>query len=423
MIGLVSLIAASCAFLSWGARPPATDTEAWPQWGGPNRNFVVGARPLAEAWAPDGPRRRWRKPISAGYSSIVTDGRTLYTLARDGGDDVVLALEAATGEPIWQSRYAAPFDETCSERLGPVPRAAPLMVDAGGPRLIVTSAGGLMTSFDRKTGARQWQVNLLGETGEVRACGYSASPVAFEDLVITTAGGKGRGVIAVRAATGDVAWTSQDFQNGYSSPLLIALDGQPEVVVFTYGEISGLDPRTGALEWTVPHPSDQGVNVATPIWGTDNLLFVSSAYGGGSRVLRLSRGSGGNVTAEEVWANRRVRIHFGNAVRLGDRLYASNGDFGAAPFAAIDIATGDMVWRDRSVARSTVIGAGDKLLILDEDGTLALARPSDTGLTILAKAAVLSGRSWTAPTLSGNTLYLRNNTEIVALDLGPPSRP
>jgi outer membrane protein assembly factor BamB len=423
MIGLVSLIASSCALLSWGARPPATDTEAWPQWGGPNRNFVVGARPLAEAWAPDGPRRRWRKPIGAGYSSIVTDGRTLYTLARDGGDDVVLALEAATGEPIWQSRYAAPFDETCSEPLGPVPRAAPLMVDAGGPRLIATSAGGLMTSFDRKTGARQWQVNLVADTSEVRACGYSASPVAFEDLVITTAGGKGRGVIAVRAATGDVAWTSQDFQNGYSSPLLIALDGRPEVVVFTYGEISGLDPRTGALEWTVPHPSDQGVNVATPIWGTDNLLFASSAYGGGSRVLRLSRGSGGKVAAEEVWANRRVRIHFGNAVRFGNRLYASNGDFGAAPFAAIDIATGDMVWRDRSVARSTVVGAGDRLLILDEDGTLALARPSDAGLTILAKAAVLSGRSWTAPTLSGSTLYLRNNTEIVALDLSPPSRP
>ena len=170
------------------------------------------------------------------------------------------------------------------------------------------------------------------------------------------------------------------------------------------------------------HPSDQGVNVAAPIWGADNLLFVSSAYGGGSRVLRLSRGSGGTVTAEEVWANRRVRIHFGNAVRIGDRLYASNGDFGAAPFAAVDIATGDMVWRDRSVARSTVVGVGDKLLILDEDGTLALARPAESGLTMLAKAAVLSGRSWTAPTLSGSTVYLRNNTEIVALDLGPSSR-
>ena len=170
-------------------------------------------------------------------------------------------------------------------------------------------------------------------------------------------------------------------------------------------------------------PSDQGVNVATPVWGSDNLLFVSSAYNGGSRVLRLSRlDSGpaerGKVRVEEIWANRRVRVHFGNAVRIGTRVFASNGDFGAAPFAAIDIATGDMVWRDRSVSRATLIAVGGSLLILDEDGTLALATPNDTGLMIRARAAVLTGRAWTAPALSGTTLYLRDLKQIVALELG-----
>jgi hypothetical protein len=164
------------------------------------------------------------------------------------------------------------------------------------------------------------------------------------------------------------------------------------------------------------------VNVATPVWGSDHLLFVSSAYNGGSRVLKLAR-SGGQVSVEEVWANKRVRIHFGNAVRIGDTVYASNGDFGSAPFAAVDVKTGDIRWRDRSVARSTLVAAGDKLLILDEDGALVLATPTATGLTVLAKAPVLDGRSWTAPTLAGTTLYLRNATEIVALDLSPSSTP
>ena len=166
--------------------------------------------------------------------------------------------------------------------------------------------------------------------------------------MITTGGGPGRGVVAVQASSGKIAWQSQDFQNGYSSPLLIDLDGRPELIVFTYGEVSGLNPKTGALEWSRPHPSDQGVNVTTPIWGPDNLLFVSSAYNGGSRVLRLKR-NGETVNVEEVWANKRVRIHFGNAVRLGQYIYASNGDFGSAPFAAVDVLTGDMLWRDRAV--------------------------------------------------------------------------
>jgi outer membrane protein assembly factor BamB len=396
---------------------PRTDTVAWPQWGGPARNFVVDSRDLATTWPEGGPRRLWQRPLGEGFSAIVTDGRALYTLYRDGAADVVVALDAGNGETIWQTRYDAPFVETCSERLGAVPRAAPLITPTGN-RLITVSAGGLMHSFDRATGRQQWRVDLLAHAAEAsRACGYSSSPVAFDNLIITTAGGPGHGVVAVDAESGRTMWQSQDFQNGYSSPLIIDLDGQPEVVVFTYGEVSGLNPRTGALEWTVPHASDQGVNVATPLWGADHLLFVSSAYNGGSRVLRLARRDG-KVTVEEVWANRRVRIHFGNAVRFGSRIFASNGDFGSAPFAAIDVNTGDMVWRDRSVARATLIGAGDKLLILDEDGVLALATPGDAGLTLHARASVLTARAWTVPTLSGTTLFLRDSHQIVALDLG-----
>jgi hypothetical protein len=115
-----------------------------------------------------------------------------------------------------------------------------------------------------------------------------------------------------------------------------------------------------------------------------------------------------------------VRIHFGNAVRFGDRIYASNGDFGAAPFAAIDVASGDMVWRDRSVTRSSLIGAGSRLIILDEDGNLALATPADGGLTVHAKSQILRERAWTVPTLSGTTLYVRDRDQIMALDLARP---
>jgi outer membrane protein assembly factor BamB len=399
-----------------GALPdsPAVGT-AWPQWGGPNRNFVTGPADLALSWSAAGPRRIWERPLGDGFSSIVTDGATLYTLYRDGADDVAVALDATTGAPRWSTKYAAPFNETCSERLGPAPRAAPLVT---GDRLITISAGGLMNSFDRADGRIQWTRDVLeGSAAALRACGYSSSPIAYKNLIITTAGGVGRGVMAFDAATGKTAWQSQDFQNGYSSPIIIDLDGRPELVVFTYAEIAGLDPDTGALEWTRPHKSDQGVNVATPIWGDDHLLFISSAYGGGSRVLKLAR-TGAAVSVEEVWANQRVRIHFGNAVRMGGRLYASNGDMGSAPFAAIDITTGEMLWRDRSVTRATLVGAGNRLVLLDEDGNLALATPGQSGLELHGKVQILKERAWTAPTLSGTTLFVRDRHQIMALDLG-----
>ena len=406
------LVAAALA-LTLGAESNAG--LAWPQWGGPNRNFVTGPADLAASWPAAGPRRIWARPLGDGFSSIVTDGATLYTLHRDGADDVAVALDAKTGVTRWATKYAAPFKETCSEQLGPAPRAAPLLA---GDRLITISAGGLMNSFDRATGAIQWTRDVLeGSPDALRACGYSNSPVAYRNTVITTAGGPGRGVVAYDVATGRTAWQSQDFQNGYSSPIIIDLDGRPELVVFTYGEIAGLNPQTGALEWSRPHKSDQGVNVATPIWGDDHLLFISSAYGGGSRVLKLAR-SGDTVSVDEVWANQRVRIHFGNAVRIGGRIYASNGDMGSAPLAAVDVKTGETLWRDRSVTRSTLVGVGNQLVLLDEDGNLALATPGADSLELHGKVQLLEERAWTAPTLSGTTLFIRDRHQIMALDLG-----
>ena len=394
---------------------PSAAAATWPQWGGPHRNFVTDAA-LAASWPAAGPAQLWRRPLGDGFSAIVSDGQTLYTLYRSGEDDVVVALDAATGKTRWETKYAAPFDETCSERLGSAPRSAPLIA---GDRLVTVSAGGLMQGFDRASGQKQWSVALIPASGDAaKPCGYSTSPVAFGTTIITLAGGKGRGVVAVDAASGREVWAAQDFMNGYSSPLIIDLDGRPELIVFTASEVAGLDPTNGALDWSRPHPADYGVNVAMPVWGDDHLLFVSSAYNGGSRVLRLGR-QGNKVNVEEVWANKRVRIHFGNAVRLGNRVYASNGDFGSAPFAAVDIATGDMIWRDRSVARASLIGVGGRLLILDEDGNLSLATPSEQGLAINARTQVFTGRSWTVPTLVGTKLFLRDRKDILALELGP----
>lgn len=409
------MISVAAALTAWLMTSAFGSAPGWTQWGGPARNFVAPPVDLASSWPAGGPRQLWRRPLGDGFSAIVTDGTVLYTTYRDGAEDVAVALRAADGVTQWEARYPAPFNETCSERLGPAPRAAPLLA---GDRLVTTTAGGAMLAFDRRSGKQLWRLELiLPGADTAKPCGYSSSPVQFEESIITMAGGKGRGLLAVDAVTGRVRWTAQDFMNGYSSPLIVDVGGRPELIAFTAGEISGLDPRTGALDWSLPHPADYGVNVAMPIWTGDGLLFLSSAYNGGSRVLRLAR-AGNTVTAEEIWANKRVRVHFGNAVRIGDRVYASSGDFGSAPFAAIDVKTGDMPWRDRTVARASLIATGGRLIILDENGLLVLAEPKDDALNVLAQAQVFTGRAWTAPSLSGSHLYLRDRKEVVALDLG-----
>jgi outer membrane protein assembly factor BamB len=184
-----------------------------------------------------------------------------------------------------------------------------------------------------------------------------------------------------------------------------------------YGEIIGVRPATGDLLWSHPHETDFGLNTSMPIWGPDNLLFVSSGYNGGSRVVKLTRKDGKTIV-EEQWFHRLMRVHFGNCIRVGDRIYGSSGDFGPAPLTAVDIKTGKIVWRDRSLGRASLIYADNHFILLDEDGQLALATPTQTGLEIQSKVQLLSKVAWTVPTLAGRTLYIRDRGQILALALG-----
>jgi outer membrane protein assembly factor BamB len=95
----------------------------------------------------------------------------------------------------------------------------------------------------------------------------------------------------------------------------------------------------------------------------------------------------------------------------------SSGDFGPAFLTALNIKTGAIAWQDRGFARAQLLYADGKLIILDEDGTLALATVSAQGLKVLARASILQNIAWTPPTLIGKTLYVRDRKTIAAFDL------
>lgn len=414
-------LALAASVLALAAPAPAGD---WPQWGGPGRDFRVPDEGLAASWPAAGPPRLWSRALGEGYSAVAAVGGTLYTLVRRGEREVCVALAAASGETVWQTGWPAPFSDDYSMENGPGPHATPL-VAAG--RLFAVGATGLLYALDAASGELLWRRDLVGELGgTVRRNGYSSSPLAFGDAVIVQVGGEGRAVVALRQSDGAELWRGGDFDNSTSSPILIELAGRPQLVAFLYDAVAGFDPTSGELLWSHPHETPFGLNTSTPVWGEDGLLFVSSAYGRGSRGLRLRSGAGG-PTAEEVWFTTRMRLHFGNAVRLGDLIVGSSGDFGPAPLTGLDATTGRVLWRERSLARTSLLAAGERLILLDEDGQLALASASPEGFEIHARADLLGFPARTVPTLAGTTLYLRNRQELVALALGaaaaPPAAP
>jgi outer membrane protein assembly factor BamB len=167
----------------------------------------------------------------------------------------------------------------------------------------------------------------------------------------------------------------------------------------------------------VPFKADYSIAVATPVWGPGNLLFVSSEYGGGTKVIELRR-SGSQTAATELWTSNRLRLHHGNAMRVGDAIYFSSGGKGSqAILSAVDARSGKIHWQERSIEKATFLWADGKLITLDQDGNLMIAHPSPQGFRISAKAALLTNLSWTPPVLVGTRLYIRDRRNMMAVNL------
>lgn len=388
----------------------------WPQWGGPNRDFRVEGRDLPTTWPNSRPKELWRRRLGDGFAGIAAVDGVLYTMYRSGETaEAIVALDAATGKTQWEYAQKSVLWSGHVWDYGPGPHATPLIVDE---RVYATGVQGTLLCVARKDGKLLWKRELWDEFGGTKVNrGYASSPVAYKQTVIVPSGGKNRSIIAFDQATGDVVWQSASFRNSFSSPKLIDVEDVPQLVTFMAREVTGLDPDDGRVLWSHPHTTRWDINAMTPIWGDDNTLFISSAYGSGSRGIEVRR-DGDTVTAKELWHQSKMQIMHGSAIRLGDTIYGSSGGFGPAFLVSLDIRTGKLLSRQRGFAKANLIAAGNQVIILDGDGQLAIATAQGDSLAVHDSATIFDDRSWTGPTLVGTTLYARNQSEIAAFDLG-----
>lgn len=411
------------ALTTFAPPAPAVPDSSWLQWGGPRRNFMVESPALATTWPASGPKKLWERALGEGHSSIVVEGDRLYTMYRPLGllslvrrsqQEVIAAFNASNGQTIWEHTYdGSTGGLNLSEGAGP--HSTPLVV---GERLFAMSSRVEIFVLDTRTGKVLWQHDLVKELGaKIDDRGYSSSPIAYRDTVIVPAGAPGASVAAFNQQTGALVWKGGNFPTGPASPILITVGGQDQLVVSGADAIVGVNPASGAVLWTHPHKTEWGLNISTPVWGEGNLLLVSAAYNNGTRALKLSQADG-KTTVTELWYQNRMRVHIGTVIRLGDFAVGSSGDFGPCPTVAIDLASGNILWQNRDLARSTFLHADGKLIVIDEDGTLGLATATRQGFTVLTKASILTNRAWTPPTLVGTRLFVRDRKQMMAFDLG-----
>jgi outer membrane protein assembly factor BamB len=387
--------------------PTVTKPAEWPGFRGPERDGVVRGVRIETDWATSPPVAMWRRPIGPGWSSFAVDGDLLYTQEQRGDEEIVAAYRVSTGEPVWRHHDSVRFWESNG---GAGPRGTPTLANG---RLYAFGATGILNALNPKTGARIWSRNVATDTDtDVPMWGFSSSPLPIDDMVVIAASGK---LAAYDGATGARRWSGPTAGASYSSPHRLSINGVPQIVLLGARGATAVAPRDGKVLWT--HTWAGGAIVQPAVVGEGQLLIHSLSGTGGSGVRRLAvtQGAGGTWTVEERWTSTGLKPYYDDFVVHKGYAFGADGSI----LSCIDLADGTRKWKGGRYGGGQVLllPEQDLLLVLAEEGDLALVSATADQFKELARVPGIDGKTWNHPVLVRDVLLVRNGEEMAAFRL------
>jgi outer membrane protein assembly factor BamB len=408
--------AASAAAMTGGvASAPATagwNVPDWSDFRGRSRDGHYTGRPILTVWPNGELTPLWKQPVGGGYASFVTakinNTDLAFTIEQRGSKEVAAAYEVATGRQHWTSQWDAEFKEFMG---GNGPRATPTYADGV---VYVQGATGELRALSAVNGQTFWRKNILTDAGASNLqWGVSVSPLIVGDNVIVLPGGSGgKSVVAYNRVTGGRAWSALDDRQAYASPMLVTLDGVRQILVISASRLMGLTPENGTLLWEYPWVTMYDVNAAQPLVIDGNRVFVSSGYDKGAAVVEVSL-AGGRGTVREIWKNNRMKNQFTSSVLHEGHIYGLDENI----LACLDANTGAVKWKGGRYGYGQIALASGHIIVLSEDGDLALVRATPEKHDELARFPALDGKTWNHLAFSDGRLLVRNLKEMAAFDL------
>jgi outer membrane protein assembly factor BamB len=392
---------------------PAPPILEWPGFRGADRDGVVRGVRIETDWAGLPPRNLWRRPIGPGWSSFAVRGDLFYTQEQRGDEEIVACYKLATGEPVWRHRDAVRFWESNG---GAGPRATPTLADG---RVYAMGATGILNALDAASGAGAWSRNVANDTAtKIPTWGFSGSPLVVDDAVIVAASGR---LAAYDVATGARRWLGPVHGGSYSSPHRLTIDGADQIVMLSDAGATGVSPADGAVLWEHAWPGGAAITQPARV-GDGDILFsmVGQAGAGvGTRRIAVARGPGG-WTTEERWTSTGLKPYFNDLVVHKGHAFGFDGSI----LACIDLQDGKRTWKGGRYGNGQLVLLADQglLLVLSEDGELALVGATPDQFKELARFPALEGKTWNHPVLVGDVLLVRNGQEMAAFRLALAGR-
>jgi outer membrane protein assembly factor BamB len=391
-----------------GGKPEAASgtpeaDAVWPGFRGPSRDGVVRTVSIQTDWATSPPTALWRRPVGPGWSSFAVLGDLIYTQEQRGSDEIVSAYRLATGQPVWRHHDKVRFWESNG---GAGPRATPTV---GGGRVFTLGATGVLNALDARTGARLWSQNAAGDTGaKLPEWGFSGSPLVVDGLVVVATSGV---LAAYDARTGARRWIGPEGNEGYTSPQLATIDGVKQVLLMSGSGLASVAPADGTPLW---RHEWKGYPIVQPALMPDGGILIVANEMSGTRRLAVARTAEG-WRAEERWTSNGLKPWFNDFVVHEGHAFGFDGTI----LACIDLADGTRKWKGGRYGGGQLVLLPDQdaLLVISEQGELALVSATPAGFKEIARAPAIEGKTWNHPVIAGNVLLVRNGEQMAAFRL------
>jgi outer membrane protein assembly factor BamB len=408
-------LALACLAIFAGSQVEAFAAD-WPQFLGPDRNGISSETGLIEQWPADGPREVWRVKGGVGMSAVSVAAGLALTLAQDADSQFVVALDAKTGDSKWSTAIAPSY----RNQMGNGPRGTPAI---SGDVVFAYSGEGVLAALEMGQGKILWSRNLVKEyDGKPADYGMACSPIVWNDLVIVHTGAARATVVACDVKSGETRWTAGTRESaGYSSPTVLKVGQQEQLVAFTGASVAGVDLKTGEKLWQYPYRTDYDCNIASPI-SIKGDVFISSGENHGSTLLRI-KSSGSDYSVTEVWASTgtgsSLRNEWQTSILIDGHLYGFDNVGSAGPvshLACVNAATGQGLWRPNRFGKGNLIAADGKFFVSTMKGELIVLTASPDGFKELGRKTVLE-TTRQAPSIANGLLYLRDDQHVVCFDV------
>lgn len=395
--------------------PPITKGVAdWPNWRGANFEGKSATTGIKTDWS-NGLEKRWhinylcQDKSTASWSAPVIQGNRLIAAGRDKTNDLVFCIDADNGELIWSGAYEA----AAATSHGPGSRATPFINE---DRVYTFGRSGDLVCWQLADGKQLWRKNVKDAGGMEPTWGFSATPLVVDNMVIVQGGGNAL-VIAYDKVTGEILWKSMQGDAGYAAAMPMTIEDENKLLIYHGKGLSCLNSSDGKVQWTVPWPTEYGVNATTPIVNND-IIFHTSGYKMGCEALKVNN-SGYSV----LWKNNVLEAQHSDPVLIDGYIYGYSGESArnTGQFKCLELGTGKEKWSTDLIGQGTTTFVDGYLICLDIKGNLFLIKPDPSGMIKMGefKQAIgdVKNPAWTVPVVANGKLYLRYLQQLICYKL------